>query len=149
MNQYLCRLAHNWSFASARSEITIFDQAFVQAVYSLAESNGCPLQLDNALSLIPIPDILIGLSISKEELSRRLGERRQRQGRLERLLETSPAKNVASVEIFASLDERLGKRGIRVIKIGTDGPHDVDAAARSIAETIQTVTRRTPETVAG
>jgi thymidylate kinase len=139
MNQYLSRLIHNWRIAAAEPRITVFDQAFVQAVYSLALLNGRAgrRQLETGLSLVPMPDILIGLNVPKQVLAARLAERQRRQGRLERLLEVSPESNLAAVPIFNIIDDILQNREVRVMRVDTDGDHHFGAVLRSIEQAIQ------------
>lgn len=151
MNQYLSRLARNWRLALAEQQITVFDQAFVQAVYSLALLNGRAdrQQLETSLSLVPMPDILIGLNVPGHVLTARLAERQRRQGRLERLLETSPENNLAAVPMFDILNDLLQTRDVRMLRVDTDGDHQLGAALCSIEEAIQTGKQQKLEAVPG
>jgi thymidylate kinase len=151
MNQYLSRLARNWRLALAEQHITVFDQAFVQAVYSLALLNGRAdrQQLESALSLVPMPDILIGLNVPRHVLTARLAERQRRQGRLERLLEVSPETNLAAVPMFDILDDLLQNRNVRMLRVDTDGDHHFGTILCNIEEAVQAGKQHKLEAVSG
>lgn len=121
MQQYMLRLARSWRLASSSPGIAIFDQAFVQAVYSLALAARAfdSVQISRALDCLPHPDLLVRLTASKDILASRLAERQEGHGVLERLMETDPATNLASVGIFNRLDDALADKGFRITHIDT------------------------------
>lgn len=151
MYQYIHRLACNWRVASAGHGITLFDQGFVQVVYSLAVLGRRMdrAELDAAIGLIPMPDLLLRLSVPDDVLAARLDERQRRHGRLERLLEVPPATNLASVSIFDTLDEILRNRNVRIARVESDGKCQLDAIMQSIEDALRARPRFVPQLVAG
>lgn len=113
LRQYLLRLFQSWNIAAASPHVVLFDQAFIQAVCSLALLARVPwgTRIDHALDAIPKADLLIQLDAPQGLLATRLGERRQHQGRIERLLELDLQTNLASIEIIEHLHASLLARG--------------------------------------
>jgi len=104
LHQYLLRLARSWDHAAMSSDIVIFDQAFVQAVCSLAVLSGLSDRelLARALVALPAADLLVELGAPLPILEARLVERRLLQGSLERLLEFDVATNLQFVPLVES-----------------------------------------------
>jgi thymidylate kinase len=130
MQQYILRLAWAWRAAMTSAKISIFDQAFVQAIYSLAAvaRHSDTDVLDRALAYVPHPDLLVRLDAPHRILASRLAERRRHQGRLERLLEVDPAVNLASTAIFERLDGILQARGFPMIWLDSSDDSLVEPA---------------------
>jgi len=151
MYQYISRLACNRRVASAQDGITLFDQGFIQAVYSLAVLGRRidRIELATAMGLIPMPDLVVRLSVPSDVLAARLVERERRHGRLERLLEVSPATNLASVPIFDILDDILRSRNVRVARIESDGNCRFDDILQPIEHALHSSPRFVPQLVAG
>jgi thymidylate kinase len=151
MYQYAARLATNWRMACQESQITLFDQGFIQVVYSLAvlTHRASLKDLDEALRLVPMPDLAVRLHISDDLLADRLAERRRRQGRLERLLEISPATNIASIPIFNSLDDIVRDRGVSVAESNSEGGRECSSILRAIDGAVGALSRRGQEVMTG
>jgi hypothetical protein len=75
--QYMSRLSHAWFRASTMGKIVVFDQAFVQAVCSLALLCGVADEalISYALDFVPKPDLLVRLDAPVEVLEERLRSR--------------------------------------------------------------------------
>jgi thymidylate kinase len=138
IGQYLTRLQHNWHEAENRPRITVFDQAFTQALSSLAlvSPGAGRAQLEASLTLVPKPDLLIVLQVSKAVLAARLQQRRRRQGRLERLLEVSPETNLASMPMFDVLEHLAADGTARMLRVGADGEPAIAELLRLVEEII-------------
>lgn len=113
LSQYISRLSHSWYQARKVDHVVLFDQAYIQAVCSLAVmSSGIDdTRLELALDCVPNPDLLIHLDAPLEVLSARLRERRRRQGPIERMLEFDVERSVDSRRIIDRLDALLCMRG--------------------------------------
>ena len=111
LRQYLLRLSRNWRRAELPSDIVLFDQAFVQAVYTLAlvTRSANPERIGLALDAVPVPGLLIRLDAPPEVLAARLAERRRHQGRIEQLLDAWT--DLGSLWIFDQLHGMLQARG--------------------------------------
>ncbi|MEW6435601.1 MAG: AAA family ATPase [Pseudomonadota bacterium] len=110
--QYILRLADTWQHRST-DRIAIFDQAFVQAVCSLAllTRGADDLSLAHALNIIPVSDLIIRLDVPEAILSSRLEGRMKRESFMEKLFETDVGTSHRAVEIVDRLDLLLATRG--------------------------------------
>jgi thymidylate kinase len=129
--QYLLRLSRTWRGAALAGDI-VFDQGFVQAVYTcalLAEAVDSE-RIGLALDAVPEPDLLIRLDAPQEILEARLADRRRRQGRIEQLLDAWT--NLGSLWIFDRLHELLRARGRPITCVDS-------AEQRSVAEGVDEV----------
>ncbi len=113
LRQYLWRLFRVWDAAALSPDVVVFDQAFVQAVCSLALLARAPegARIGRALDAIPKADLLIQLDAPGDILAARLVRRQQHQGRVERLLELDLQTNLAFVEVIGDMQARLRARG--------------------------------------
>ena len=97
--------------------IVLFDQAFVQAVCSLALraalANDTPIA--NALDYAPISDLLIRLEAPLELLRTRLHDRRRLQSTIEHLFEPDLKTSLASISMIDRLHALLLQRGRSVL----------------------------------
>jgi len=111
-SQYILRLADTWNHRSADG-IAIFDQAFVQAVCSLAllTWRADEPSLNHALDIVPESDLTIRLNVPKAILTSRLAGRINRESFMERLFEADLGTNLRAAEIANRLDVLLGTRG--------------------------------------
>ena len=111
-SQYILRLADIWQHC-APDRISIFDQAFVQAVCSLAlfARGGDTLSLVHALNVIPESDLTIRLYAPKALLRSRLAGRLKRESFMERLFEADLGTNLQATEVVDRLDLLLETRG--------------------------------------
>jgi energy-coupling factor transporter ATP-binding protein EcfA2 len=119
LRQYLWRLFRVWDTAALSPDIVVFDQAFVQAVCSLALLARVPegARIGRALDAIPQADLLIQLDAPRDVLEARLARRQQHQGRVERLLELDLQTNLAFVEVIGDMQARLHARGRPVMRL--------------------------------
>lgn len=119
LRQYLWRLFRIWDTAVRSSGVVVFDQAFVQAVGSLALLARAPegACIGRALDAIPRADLLIQIDAPRDALAARLTRRQQHQGRVERLLELDLQTNLAFGETIGDLQARLCARGRPVLRL--------------------------------
>ncbi len=129
LRQYLFRLFRAWDLAAASPYVVLFDQAFVQAVCSLALLARVPggAHVGRALDAVPEPDLLIQLDAPRDILAARLGRREQHQGRVERLLELDLQTNLGSVEIIDDVQVLLRARGRPVTRLECADPPTLQA----------------------
>jgi RecA/RadA recombinase len=113
LGQYISRLSHSWHEASSVGHIVMFDQAYVQAVCSLAVVSRVADEttLARALDIMPKSDVLIRLEAPRDVLTARLCERHRMQGPVERLLEFDLKRNLESIQIIDRLHELLRLNG--------------------------------------
>jgi thymidylate kinase len=111
VRQYLLRLSRTWHSSMAARDIVVFDQGFIQAIYSCALLARQPDQelISQALDAVPQADLLVRVHTPLETLEARLAQRRQHQGRIERFLDASA--NLGSLHIFEQIEEALRARG--------------------------------------
>jgi thymidylate kinase len=111
LRQYLFRLSRNWRAAARAGNIVLFDQGFIQAIYTLALVARAtdPECIGLALDAVPEADLFIRLDAPLEVLEARLAERRRRQGRIEQLFDLWT--NFGSLWLFDQLHELLRARG--------------------------------------
>ena len=116
-SQYLSRLSHSWHEKSGGTPILLFDQAFVQAVCSLAlragVANDTPIA--NALDYAPKSDLLIRLEAPLELVKARLHDRRRLQSTVEQLFELDLKTSLASIQMIDRLHNLLLQRGRSVL----------------------------------
>jgi thymidylate kinase len=114
--QYLLRLSRAWFQASEAEHVVLFDQAFVQAVCSLALLCGSAnvRSISQALDKIPKSDLLIMLQAPVDILEARLCERQSHESRMERLLELDLATSLKSSVIINNLLELLPSKGRQI-----------------------------------
>jgi RecA/RadA recombinase len=119
LSQYVLRLCQYWSLWSGAADITIFDQAFIQATCTLAlnSSSASDARLETALSLIPKADLIIRLDAPLEMLDSRLRDRRRREAFAERIFEAQLEKNLAGIRIIDRVYSLLGNRGTSTISL--------------------------------
>ena len=134
LHQYLVRLFRSWDNAASADHIVLFDQAFVQAVCSLALLGRAPDRgrIAVALDAVPKPDLLVRLGAAPDVLEARLRERQQRQSRMEQLLELNLQTNLKFIGVVESLHDLLRDRGQPVTCVDST---DDDALRRAVART--------------
>ena len=122
--QYIPRLAAAWHQALYANEIVIFDQAFVQAVSSLALFNGAAdnSAISNALNIIPQSDLVIQVGAPRSLLERRLQNRMRRESCAERLFEADLNTNLRSTSIVKRINELLRRQGRSIICVDSSCP---------------------------
>ncbi len=126
--QYLSRLAHSWYETSWPSHVALFDQGFVQAVYSLALVAGISddSAIMSALDYVPKADLLVRMDAPLNVLADRLNNRRGGQGPIERLFEHDLKTNLASVEMINRLHGLLERQGRSVLCISSRDQSSLD-----------------------
>jgi thymidylate kinase len=118
--QYLARLSYSWHRAANVHHIVIFDQAYVQALCSLAAL--CPVDetvLAQALEFAPKADLLIRMSAPLEVVKSRLYDRSCRQGAIERMFERRLEANLNFIQISNRLEQLLRNRGRPVVCVSS------------------------------
>jgi thymidylate kinase len=128
LRQYIWRRAHAWHAHQNTTGIVIFDQAFIQVIFSLvvAGDSADETLIAQALDAVPMPDLLIRLQASPEMVGDRLADRRCRQGPIERLLEVDVRSNLESLPVMDVLHRLLRGRGQSVICVNTADPQSSD-----------------------
>ena len=116
LTQYLMRLSRTWARATDAGHIVLLDQAYIQAVCSLAMLSGTTdgALISRALDLTPKSDLAVHLGAPTEVVEMRLRERERRASRMERLLEPDLATSLRSLAIVECLDAALRKKGMQV-----------------------------------
>jgi hypothetical protein len=143
MSQYLLRLSHAWHLASESDQISLFDQAFVQAIHSLILFGKIvdECQVEQALDAIPRCDALIQLHAPQEILDARLHDRQRGQSLAERMLEIDPKTNAQGQRIFDQLRDLLRQRGQSITAVCSSDPVSLADAVNSVSEQITGTTR--------
>jgi thymidylate kinase len=115
--QYITRLSHRWYQEAETTHFAVFDQAFVQAVCSLAllAEVAPDTLITDALDYAPKSDVLIRLHAPPEILRARLHRRRCHQGTIEHLLEPDLKTSLASNHTIDRLHDLLLRRGQSVL----------------------------------
>lgn len=116
-SQYISRLSHSWHEMSCAAPIALFDQAFVQAVCSLAlrATLASDAPIASALDYVPKSDLLIRLEAPLEILKARLHDRRRLQSTVEQLFEPDLRTSLASISMIDLLHNLLLQRGRSVL----------------------------------
>jgi thymidylate kinase len=116
-SQYISRLSHSWYEKSRAAHIVLFDQAFVQAVCSLALLAGVAndTSIADALDYAPKSDLFIRLEAPLELLRARLHNRRRLQRTIEQLFEPDLKTSLASIPMIDRLHNLLLQRGRSVL----------------------------------
>jgi hypothetical protein len=136
--QYLLRLSHSWREKSDVEHVVLFDQAFVQAVCSLALLAGVAddTLIGNALDYAPKSDLMIRLVAPLDLLKGRLHERRSLQSTTEQLFEPDPKMSLASVPMIDRLHNLLLQRGRCVLSASSVDPRSLDESVDMIAREV-------------
>jgi adenylate kinase family enzyme len=111
-SQYILHLANTWRDCPPGS-VSIFDQAFVQAVCSLALFNRAAdhVSLVHALDIIPESDLAIRLDVPNALLKSRLAGRMECESFMERLFEADIRTNLRANEVIDRMNLLLRSRG--------------------------------------
>jgi thymidylate kinase len=136
--QYLSRLSRTWLQATGADHIVLFDQAFVQAVCSLAmlceTSNEC--LVSQALDEIPQSDLRVLVEAPPDVLETRLRDRERRAGRIERLLELDLATNLKSLTVVDIVKQILNAKGGRIASATSLDQHSLQGAVDGVEKQI-------------
>jgi hypothetical protein len=119
--QYISRLSHSWYEKSRAAHVVLFDQAFVQAVCSLAllADLANDAAIASALDYAPISDLLVRLEAPWELLRSRLYNRRRLQSTIEQLFEPDMKTSLASISMIDRLHNMLLQRGRPVLSVSS------------------------------
>jgi thymidylate kinase len=136
--QYLTRLSRTWFQGADAGRIVLFDQAFVQAVCSLALlcRTADELLISHALDEIPQSDLAVLLNAPAEVVEARLRDRERHASRMERLLELDLATSHKSLAIVEYLDEMLRKKGLQVTNAASLDQHSLQETVERIEKKI-------------
>jgi thymidylate kinase len=139
--QYMSRLSHAWFRASTMGKIVVFDQAFVQAVCSLALLCGVADEalISYALDFVPKPDLLVRLDAPVEVLEERLRDRHHLGGRIEGLLEQDLETSLNSRNVVDLLHEVLTRNGWSVVSTTSLDHGSLEAAIEQIERQIASI----------
>jgi len=141
--QYLVRMSILWNVARRDRRAVIFDQGFVQAVCSLALFSGRSeaKSLQQAVDMVPKPDLVIVLDAPSDVLASRLCARITQQSLMERWLEASVAKNLRAREIVLTVAELLSCDACKMTRIDTHEVSFEEALNRLESVIIRTAAR--------
>jgi hypothetical protein len=133
----MIRLSRAWRAAREAGGIVLFDQAFVQAIYTfvLSARAADTERIGHAIDVVPEPDLVVRLDAPLQVLESRLAKRRCHQGRIERLFDC--ASNLGSAWVFDQLDELLRVRGRPVILIDSTDRRSLGESADEAAAVIE------------
>lgn len=138
LRQYLLRLSRSWHACRPPKRITIYDQAFVQAVCSLVLLTPTVNHRHAACALkcIPAPDLLVQLSAPNMILEERLIERERHQSKLERWLEFDLATNLRSITVLDQLRTILAQQGRSVLQVPCGGRRSLNDAVGDVEQLV-------------
>jgi thymidylate kinase len=136
--QYVSRLSRAWFQASNIDRIVLFDQAFVQAVCSLALLYGVvdELLIAHALDVIPKSDLLVRLDAPNEILEARLRDRQRLQSRTERLLELDLTMSLRSLTVVDCVHKLLTKGGRQIMNAASLDQNSLNEAVEQVEKQI-------------
>jgi hypothetical protein len=117
--QYIIRLSSCWKRARQSTDITIFDQGFVQAVGSLAMFNGAAEDtlIAQALRFAPQADLIVRIVVPRDVVETRLRARMMCEPAAERLFEVDVADNMNSFRVFEDIGDVLSRAHRNVVPI--------------------------------
>ena len=136
--QYMSRLSRAWFQASNTGHIVLFDQAFVQAVCSLALLGGVLDEslISRALNAIPKADLMVRIDAPTEILEARLLHRHSLESKVERLLELDVPTSLRSLAIADCLQELLRKEGRQIMNAVSLDQHSLNEAVERVEKRI-------------
>ncbi|MCA0316700.1 MAG: AAA family ATPase [Proteobacteria bacterium] len=117
--QYILRLSRCWKRNAQTSRVVIFDQAYLQAVCSLAAFSHAADDhaLAGALEAAPQADLVVRLDAPRELLERRLRDRSDREPRMEQFFDAELTTNLAAGPIADRIQWLLEQRGGSIIQV--------------------------------
>jgi thymidylate kinase len=121
MRQYIRRLAYAWLRAAQSSGIVLFDQAFAQAICSLAvvASEQSEWRIECALRETPSAHLFIRLRADDEVIMQRLRARALEQSVIERLLELDLDANLRIARMIDTVQGGLSRLERPVLSFDT------------------------------
>lgn len=138
ISQYTSRLSHSWHQLACPTKITLFDQAFVQAICSLAMLAGIDDAglIAKALDYAPKSDVLIRLDAPLALVESRLNERRRRQSAIELIFEPDLKTSLSSISVIECLHAMLLSRGRLVLSASSIDDDSLNKSVNWIAEKV-------------
>lgn len=119
MWQYIIRLSSCWKQARKSTDITIFDQGFVQVVGSLAMFNGAAddTLIAQALHFAPHADFAVRIVVPRDVVETRLRARMKCEPAAERLFEVDVAGNMNSFRVFDNIGDVLSRTHRNIVSV--------------------------------
>lgn len=120
---YISKLYAMLIASNTTADIVLVDQGFIQLICSLVLLSGIVdrRRIADALASVPQPDLVIRMDVPLNILEARLMERRQRLGRIQRLLELDLKMGMAQVEIVNMLCEMLAPERLVTVTHSDNG----------------------------
>lgn len=136
--QYILRLSCCWKRNAQSSCVVIFDQAYLQAVCSLAAFARAADDhaLAGALEAAPQADLVIRLDAPRELLEQRLRDRSAREPRMEQFFDAELDTNLATGPIADRVQNLVESRGGSIIQVRSLDGVSLDVALDRIESEI-------------
>lgn len=137
-SQYTSRLSHSWCQLACPTKIALFDQAFVQAICSLALRAGIDdaTLIAKALDLVPRSDVVIRIDTPLALVEARLNERRRWQSAIELMFEPDLKTSLSSISIVERLHTILLSRGKVVLNASSVDQDSLKTSVNLVAERV-------------
>jgi thymidylate kinase len=138
MRQYLARLSNSWMQAARNRKIWIFDQAYIQAVASIAEVQP---GIDDAtigglLDVVPQSDLAIHVEAPVKDIENRISRRMELVGRVGRLFEERRFEAPKQAALANRIDGLLNQRGRQVLALSSADGESLDDHVREAERAI-------------
>ncbi|WP_434721505.1 hypothetical protein [Mesorhizobium sp. RIZ17] len=129
MWQYIVRLSLCWKQSQESTDVTIFDQGFVQAIGSLAMFNDTTddRMIAQALFFAPPADLVIRLVVPRDIVEARLQARMRLEPAAERLFEVDVAGNMNAFDVFDKIGNVVQRGDQSILSV-----HAVDQESTAI-----------------
>ncbi|QPC91657.1 AAA family ATPase [Mesorhizobium sp. INR15] len=136
--QYIIRLSRCWKQAQRSTNITIFDQGFVQAIGSLAMFNSAAddALIAQALQVAPQADLVVRIIVPRDVVETRLRARMTCEAAAERLLEVDIADNMNAFRVFDDIGEILVSAHRNIVSIQSIDQQSSSSGLRQVEEEI-------------
>jgi thymidylate kinase len=151
LTQYMKRLSRRWRRAADGNEVTIFDQAYAQALvsYASASQTGDRKALASAFKETPKADLLIYIEAPYATLVQRLVRRADGQGWLERRFELDLKRNIQAIDVGSNLYGVVEEQGLHVMRGRSDDEAFLEECSREIKRLSERVRGRNRRTHLG
>ncbi|MDI9847754.1 hypothetical protein QM467_06770 [Rhodoblastus sp. 17X3] len=138
MRQYLARLSNAWTQAARSRKTWIFDQAYIQAIASIAEVQP---GIDDAtigglLDVVPHSDLAIRVEAPVKDIESRISRRMELVGRVGRLFEERRVEAPEQAALARRIDGLLGRRGRPVLALSSADGESLDDNVRQAERAI-------------
>ncbi|MBL8568668.1 MAG: polysaccharide biosynthesis C-terminal domain-containing protein [Phreatobacter sp.] len=137
--QYILRLSRCWKRNAQSSRVVIFDQAYLQAVCSLAAFTRAAndAALAGALEAAPQADLVVRLDAPCELLERRLRDRSEHLPRMEQFFDAGLSTSMATGPIADRIQGLLEQRGGSIIEVRSLDSVSLGAALDRIEQAVE------------